>query len=103
MESLNPELPLYGSKNLCTRTKIVLPPITEVSTVAVFLMPNKSRDKGGLCRQGARQAGRSREKASIKWDKAGTSRGRKGKGGRRKIQHGRENSGKSKCRNGEER
>ena len=38
MESLNPELALYGSNNLCTRTNTVLPPISEVSTGAVSLI-----------------------------------------------------------------
>ena len=37
MESLNPELALYGSKNECARTNIVLLPISEVSTGAVSL------------------------------------------------------------------
>ena len=37
MDSLNPELALYGSKNECARTKTVLPPIYEVSTGAVSL------------------------------------------------------------------
>ena len=40
IESLNPELALYGSKNGCTRTNTVLPTISEVSTGAVSLLPN---------------------------------------------------------------
>ena len=35
MESLNPELAFYGSKNECTSTNTVLSPIFEVSTGAV--------------------------------------------------------------------
>ena len=35
MESLSPELALYGSINECTMTKTVLPPISEVSAEAV--------------------------------------------------------------------
>ena len=38
MESLNPELALYVSKNECTRTNTVLPPISELSTRAVSLV-----------------------------------------------------------------
>ena len=43
METLNPELALYGCKDLCTRTKTVLPPISEVSTGAVSLIKNTGR------------------------------------------------------------
>ena len=35
LESLNPELAHYGSKNECTRTNTVLCPISEVNTGAV--------------------------------------------------------------------
>ena len=37
MESLNPELALYGSKHECDRTNTVLSLISEVSTWAVSL------------------------------------------------------------------
>ena len=38
MESLNPELALYGSKNEFPRTNTVVFPISEVSTGAVSLV-----------------------------------------------------------------
>ena len=41
MKSLNPELTLYGSNNLCTWNNTVLPTISEVSTKAVSLQKSQ--------------------------------------------------------------
>ena len=41
--------------------------------MAVSLMQNKSRDKGGKCRGKEGGAGSSRDKADTDWDKAGTN------------------------------
>ena len=61
-------------------------------------MPNKIRDKGGLCRGRQEGEGSSRVRASIKWNKAGISRERKGKEGEGRYKHCKENSGTSRGR-----
>ena len=48
LQSLIPELAIYGSKNVCTGTNNVLPPISEVSTRAVSLCVYTLL-KGELC------------------------------------------------------
>ena len=48
MEILNAELSPYGSKNECTRTNTVLPPISEFSTRAVSLVQPDWVEPGGI-------------------------------------------------------
>ena len=55
MQSLSPELALYGSKNKFTRTKTVLPPISEVSTGAVSLIVSEIMTV--ICFLGKRKGG----------------------------------------------
>ena len=66
------------------------------------ILPIKIRDKGGFCKGRQEEEGSSRVKASIKWNKAGISRGRKGKEGEGRYEHCRVNSGTSRGSRGEQ-
>ena len=82
MESLNPELALYGSKNESSWTNTVLPPISEVSTDGVSLRPGTTLAcrVPGQCRSPGGRGGAGGDLAARAGQGGGEAGSRRGQG-----------------------